>query len=135
MDTPVVGPFGYWGERDGLNEYPWPSWMPLDVLSIPPMLEKDGRLAALITQNIYQMVCPSLSWCHPYRVWRDCYQPAVIRAGVVADDDWARRHVEALGSRSIEVQICMYLVEKTIHRRPGNPKEARVILNLELWDK
>lgn len=59
--------------------------------------------------------------------------PAVTGAGVVSDDEEARKRVEALGSKSIPIQDVLDLLEKMIQRRPSTQDEAQVIVNLEAW--
>jgi acyl carrier protein len=61
--------------------------------------------------------------------------PAVTGAGVVANDDSARKRIEALGSKSISIQSILNLLDKVIHRRSITPDEAQIIVNLEPWTK
>lgn len=60
---------------------------------------------------------------------------AVTGAGIVANDDNARKRIEALGSKSIPIKAILDLLEKAIYRRPVVPEEAQMIVNLDPWTK
>lgn len=60
---------------------------------------------------------------------------AVVGAGVVAEDEAARRRVEALGTVSVQVDAVVDVIIDTMTRGPVTADDAQVILNLESWSK